>query len=1138
MMSAAFACVVLLLLDTLVLCSWSWFLTLLILPFSRRYLKSPEVYENKIESDADLVDLDEEFKENHLGMLERFYQMFESVYKYVSDFNTYVQEMIDGVFIHQTIEACLLDVDGKQLMAEAIYLYGSMLLLMDRRFEGSTREMMLVSYYRYKGSSTIPNIDEVCKLCRSTGFSASTKSTENKNYPIEYFARFPVMPELVAMVIGRLRADDIYNQSSAYPSPEHRSTALGIQAAMLYVILFMAPNILNKEMSTMREIVDKHFSDNWVISYYMGVTVDLTESWDSFKAAKAALANITEKSNISDLIKKFSGKAPKLIASIKQVLTEGVLTEQYVLENISKLLNLLRECNTTIRWLMLHRNSRNKKIRDEVISATTSEDIMVLLLNTAQFEFVLKNMFQGLLDTKRDRWEEYKKESKERIMELSEYFSGEKALTRIKKDEHLQGWFNNLANEIDALDFDKSIVAGRKITHIMQALEEVQEFHQIETSLQIKQFLADTRQFLTKMIRTINIRESVIGVISIVSDFSYAWEIILDYSSLMHARIKNDPSCVLFLRATFLKLVSILDLPLLRINQCGSKDVVSVSEYYSSSLVRYVRSILEVIPKSMFIILNDIIQLLTYKLKPLPMKLERTFLKDYSQLDLRLTLSRNTHQVSVFTQGILTMERTLYGVIEVDPKQMLEDGIRKELVIQISTALNELLVFKTGKLIDFEQKLVALGARLDGFKRSFEYIQDYVNIYGLKIWQEEFSRIINYFVEQECNGFLKKKIYYWQSQYQSDAIPIPNFNFETSGNTNDGAPVATTMNFMGRLASELLRQTDFRTTMYIDGMQGWYDEAEREVVGIRTFDMMNRGLGIFGLTGADRLISFMIVRDMQSWVRSYRKFVDEPFRNYIADLSNALYPSSRLPANAKLYPLAFQRVSKFNGLWLDCICKLGQAQLLRRHIAHELKFTAQMDSKTLSCVLHNANIAVLEDIRLHYSKPEAYPYPDEKSKLLPELTLLLESCGIHDPFSKIYITTEALEGLPCILFLFVVIQAQKLTYNSKWCALVRASKKDAIDGAPFIVGLITLLKQFHSSCLDQFIAFLGQYVRFAVSISAGGEGSTISELPADVLAILLFLEEFCKFSSIPREIITNVIPPYIFDRFKHAASAN
>lgn len=30
-----------------------------------------------------------------------------------------------------------------------------------------------------------------------------------------------------------------------------------------------------------------------------------------------------------------------------------------------------------------------------------------------------------------------------------------------------------------------------------------------------------------------------------------------------------------------------------------------------------------------------------------------------------------------------------------------------------------------------------MAERMSGFRRSFEYIQDYVNIYGLKIWQEE-----------------------------------------------------------------------------------------------------------------------------------------------------------------------------------------------------------------------------------------------------------------------------------------------------------------------------------------------------------------------------------------------------------------
>jgi WASH complex subunit strumpellin len=33
---------------------------------------------------------------------------------------------------------------------------------------------------------------------------------------------------------------------------------------------------------------------------------------------------------------------------------------------------------------------------------------------------------------------------------------------------------------------------------------------------------------------------------------------------------------------------------------------------------------------------------------------------------------------------------------------------------------------------------------LEGYRRSFEYIQDYVNIYGLRVWQEETARIVSY----------------------------------------------------------------------------------------------------------------------------------------------------------------------------------------------------------------------------------------------------------------------------------------------------------------------------------------------------------------------------------------------------------
>jgi WASH complex subunit strumpellin len=96
---------------------------------------------------------------------------------------------------------------------------------------------------------------------------------------------------------------------------------------------------------------------------------------------------------------------------------------------------------------------------------------------------------------------------------------------------------------------------------------------------------------MTQMIRTINIKEEVLFNISEVADLSYAWQTIDNFTGFMQAGIKADPTLVIKLRATFLKLASAMELPLLRIQQVESPDLLSVSQFYSSELVAYVRRV-------------------------------------------------------------------------------------------------------------------------------------------------------------------------------------------------------------------------------------------------------------------------------------------------------------------------------------------------------------------------------------------------------------------------------------------------------------------------------------------------------------------------------------------------------------------
>ncbi|XP_078396090.1 WASH complex subunit 5 isoform X2 [Cetorhinus maximus] len=1009
-----------------------------------------------------------------------------------------------------------------------------MLLVIDHKIEGEVRERMLVSYYRYSAarSSSDSNLDDICKLVRSTGYSTLAGAKRPPNYPESYFQRVPISKTFISMIVGRLRSDDIYNQVSAYPLPEHRSTALATQAAMLYVILYFEPSILHTQQAKMREIVDKYFPDNWVISIYMGITVNLIEAWEPYKAAKTALNYTLEQPNIKEQASRYGTSVERLRRQVQQFLKEGFLREEYVLDHIPKLLNCLRDCNVTIRWLMLHtaesvydpNNKRLRQIKDQVFidSKYNPKTLFQLLLDSAQFEFVLKEMFKQMLSEKQAKWESYQKEGSERMTELAEVFSGVKPLTRVEKNENLQAWFREISKQISSLNYEDSTAAGRKTVQLIQALEEVQEFHQLESNLQICQFLADTRKFLHQMIRTINIKEEVLITMQIVGDLSYAWQLIDSYTTIMQEGIRVSPFMVTKLKATFLKLASALDLPLMRINQANSPDLLSVSQYYSGELVAYVRKVLQIIPESMFTSLAKIIKLQTHSIMEVPTRLDKDKLKDYAQLGSRYEVARLTHAISIFTEGILMMKTTLVGIIKVDPKQLLEDGIRKELVRRVAYALHKGLIFNPkAKTSELMPKLTEMAATMDGFYRSFEYIQDYVSIYGLKIWQEEVSRIINYNVEQECNNFLRTKILDWQSMYQSTHIPIPKFQ-----------PVDESVTFIGRLCSEILRITDPKATCYIDQINTWYDmKTHQEVTNKQLFSEIQNSLGTFGLNGLDRLLCFMIVKEIQIFLDMLHRNVlrDKAVMDTIKPFQIHVNPVKGIVANSsKVYSAAVAKTQKIWSSYQDSILKVGQMQILRQQIANELSYSCKFDSKHLAASLENLNQSLLADVEAHYQDP-TLPYPKDDNTLLYEITAYMEAAGIHNPLSKIYITTKRLPYFPVVNFLFLISQLPKVQYVKNQ-GMVCKKSTDPIDWPPLVVGLVTLLKQFHSRYMEHFLALIGQFVRSTVEQCTTSQ--KIPEMPADAVAALMFLENYVYYAKLSRKVVEAHVPSFIFDEFR------
>jgi len=119
---------------------------------------------------------------------------------------------------------------------------------------------------------------------------------------------------------------------------------------------------------------------------------------------------------------------------------------------------------------MLHRNCRNKKLRDTVCASLQPDRILLLLLHTAQLEFRVTELYKMLLGAKEERWARARLECAQRVSELAHFFSGEQVLTRNMKDDKLQQWFLNLSSEVSSLDAGDATLAGRKMQQLLSAM--------------------------------------------------------------------------------------------------------------------------------------------------------------------------------------------------------------------------------------------------------------------------------------------------------------------------------------------------------------------------------------------------------------------------------------------------------------------------------------------------------------------------------------------------------------------------------------------------------------------------------------------------------------------------------------------
>jgi WASH complex subunit strumpellin len=173
--------------------------------FDFTYLDNSDALDDVIQNNIELIELDENFKESYQEIVVRFFDLFESIYVYYEDLRRFLDNVHQEHYIDHTIENILLNSEGKCLMLEIFYLYGVMLLLMDRLIPSIARERLVICYSRYVGQNASDLYTKVVKLVRGTGYyydKESRKETLPKNYPVDFFNRFSIDKKLIEQLIN------------------------------------------------------------------------------------------------------------------------------------------------------------------------------------------------------------------------------------------------------------------------------------------------------------------------------------------------------------------------------------------------------------------------------------------------------------------------------------------------------------------------------------------------------------------------------------------------------------------------------------------------------------------------------------------------------------------------------------------------------------------------------------------------------------------------------------------------------------------------------------------------------------------------------------------------------------------------
>ena len=349
------------------------------------------------------------------------------------------------------------------------------------------------------------------------------------------------------------------------------------------------------------------------------------------------------------------------------------------------------------------------------------------------------------------------------------------------------------------------------------------------------------------------------------------------------------------------------------------------------------------------------------------------------------------------------------------PMNILEEGLRYELLIMVSHELDKSLRFQScSNFSEVESQLAKVGEKLDSIKCSVEYIQDLVGIYGLKIWYDEYNKLVSTYIDVEWNYIRRKEFpdeaLKWASSQNEDNMP------KTSKiKTNKLQVSENSLTFLGRVINTLISYSDPRRYSYVPNTLSFFDEETKSFsITMNTFGLIKKCIGVNGLHGIDKLLSFMIVSEMYTIQSTLQKLVLKDKTNLSTESSALGSLNNTVKGIDKNYSGARKRLKPSLDQMTASLEKVGHLAVLRLLCLNELNISARKDSQKLYMLLEATNEALVNEMTHtedHLQKEEI----NAQNTFIKQIAGLSSRMGFCDPIEKVYFKPKPIEFAPLLV---------------------------------------------------------------------------------------------------------------------------